>query len=274
MNATKPVSKNSELEFPYVKDIGLTWAKPLTKRKLIDHVQVHHTVGNYGTEAKLRSLNESKKKKGHKGVGYSYMIFEDGTIYRCRGLEYAHGGVKDSLTTNEKGIGANQRSVAVCFNGDMRKDYLPTAEQYASAVRLIRDILAYYGDISILGHNEVPTYSNKKLTGKTYATACPCIDMKELRAMVAGSAAVPAAEPATEDMPDDPVYPGEYEYVGATYTNIRSGPGTKYSIIGRVSKGDVCTVLDAQADSKYMWFRITMPGISGWCTANYLREVE
>jgi hypothetical protein len=273
--STKPINFNSGgIDFAYVKDINLTWSSALTKRKRTDHIQVHHTVGDYGTEAKLRSLHQNKQTKGHKGIGYSYMIFADGTIYRCRGLEYAHGSVKDSLTTNEAGIGANQRSVAVCFNGDMRKDDLPTPEQYASAVTLIQDILAYYDDIPILGHNEVPTYINRRLTGKSYATACPCIAMDALRTMIAGTKPLPKADAAFAELPDDPEYPATYKYTGATYTNIRNGPGIKHPVIGQIGKGDVCKVADAQADSKYMWYAIRLGDMDGWCVANYLEQAD
>ncbi len=269
-------------ELAYVKDTGLTWPKGKSERKEIDHIQLHHTVGNYGTPRQWKSLHERRIADGQKGVSYSYLVLQSGEIYLGRGLTFAHGGVKDSETTNERGVGANQRSVAIALDGDMRKDHLPADKQLAAAVRLVQDILAHYGKLPILGHNEIPTYKNRKPTGKTYPTACPCLDMDNFRALVAG-APMPAPEPAPEYVPDaDPDIPGLYVYAGATYSNVRSGPGTKYGTVGKVSAGEIVHALDAKADEKYIWYLLRRvdaagapaSGTIGWCTSNYLKAVE
>lgn len=179
------------MELDYVIDTGLEWPKGRTKRHTTDHIQIHHTVGVYGTPAKWKALHESKIKDGNKGVGYSYLICKNGDIYLGRGLECAHGGVKDNITNK-----ANQRSVAIAFDGDMRSDSLPTEAQLASCVRLVNDIRKIYGlpVSAVLGHNEIPTYEKDtaKPTGKTYATLCPCMDMDALRAMLSGDPIEPA----------------------------------------------------------------------------------
>lgn len=87
--------------------------------------------------------------------------------------------MKDSLTKDARGIGANQRSIAIAFDGDMREDTLPTEYQLQAAYRLVHDLMDMY-DLpvsAVIGHNEVPTYVGGKPTGKGYATLCPCIDM-------------------------------------------------------------------------------------------------
>ena len=193
-------------EFSYIIDTKLVWSKGKAKRVVApDHVQLHHTVSSYGTPSKWNSLHEHNISKGNKGVPYSYLVCQDGTILLGRGHENTHGGVKDSLTgkiINGRTFGANQRSIAVALDGDMRKSDLPTSAQLASAVKLIKDIIKLYNlsPSDVLGHNEVPLYSNGKPTGKLYQTLCPSIkeeyglypqNMHEFRAMVAGTVDVP-----------------------------------------------------------------------------------
>jgi len=266
------------MEFSYVVDTGLTWPNGRTKRTQTDHIQVHHTVGNYGTPARWKSLHESKIKDGHKGVGYSYLICKDGTIYLGRGLEYAHGGVKDSKTNN-----ANQRSVAIAFDGDMRDESLPTGAQLSSFVRLCLDVMQHYdlGTGAVLGHNEIPVYSGGKPTGGTYATLCPCIDMDELRRLLRESLTSEKEEkpfdfstPADEEITEDaPAYPALYRYTGATYVNLRAGASTGYQAIGKVSKGDKVIVLGTSGDWAEVIKHEGTPMLRGWCLGKYLEEV-
>jgi len=51
--------------------------------------------------------------------------------------------------------------------------------------------------------------------------------------------------------------------------NVRSGPGTDYKIITKISKGTTLTVLDY--DEKAEWYKVKLSdGTIGWCTAEYI----
>ena len=257
-------------EFSYVVDTGLVWLKtnPLSARRSTDHIQAHHTVGNYGTPAKWAALQAHEQGKGNRGVPYSYLILQDGTIYLGRGHAYGHGGVKDNITNN-----ANQRSVAIAFNGDMRGDGLPTEKQFAAVLRLVKDLMALYKlpTSAVLGHNEIPTYADGKPTGKTYATLCPCIDMKAFRAALA-TVAVPEPKPTEPKQPAVITLPALYAYAGDSGVNVRSGPGMANSVIGKLQAGQKCIVL-AMADG---WAEVVLheqsPMLRGWCIDTYLRR--
>lgn len=262
------------MELDYVVDTGLMWPKGRVKRNATDHIQIHHTVGTYGTPEKWEQLHMKKISDGNKGVGYSYLICKDGTIYLGRGLEYAHGGVKDSKTNN-----ANQRSIAIAFDGDMREDNLPTAKQISSFVRLCNDICAIYGlsNGAVLGHNEIPVYSNGKPTGGTYATLCPCMDMDELRALLRGDKAdkpldltVPADEEITEELP---AYPALYKYGGASYVNLRTLASTGGQKIGTVRNGEKVIILGISGEWAEVIKHEDVPMLRGWCISKYLQEV-
>lgn len=262
-------------EFPYVIDTGLTWPSGRgSMRKITDHIQVHHTVGFYGTPAKWAALHKRKMEKdGHRGVGYSYLVTQDGQIFRGRGHEYGHGGVKDSITNN-----ANQRSIAIAFDGDMRESGLPTQAQWQAGLRLVRDLMALYklSSGAVLGHNEIPVYSGGKPTGKLYATACPCIDMNAFRAALGGTSLEATPEDKAPDVNDDredldQAYPAEYSYIGATYVNLRES--INGTVIGRVSAGERVIVLGISGEWAEIITHQTIPMRRGWCISKYLREV-
>ena len=272
-------TEGDETMFEYVTDLGLVWPNGRTKRKFTDHIQIHHTVGDYSTPAKWKSLHQTRiEKDGYKGIEYSFGVCPDGTIYEGRGLAYCHGAVKNSLTRNEQNIGACDRSVSVTLIGDMRKDSLPTQAQWDAAVKLVKEIMAYYDlpATAVQGHNEIPTYADNKPTGKTYATLCPCIDMDQFRSALApGTTGQPAPlpEPEPEPVEEDPSYPYMGSYTGSTYVNLRSGPGTEYTQIGKFSKGQNCIVLD----EKNGWLEIITheqtPILRGWCINTYTKAV-
>lgn len=258
-------------EFDYVQDTVLTFSPALVARKVTDHIQIHHTVGDYGTQAKWTALNERRKQQGNRGLSYSYLVLSDGQIYLGRGHAYAHGGVKDSRTTNENGLGANQRSVSIAFNGDMRKEGLPTEAQMAAALRLTKDVMALYGLTAdqVLGHNEVPLYENGKKTGKLYPTLCPCIDMADFRTRL-GQAGTEAQEQEAEEPGNS--FPSLYEYGGSTYVNLRTAP-VDGKIIGRVKKGERVIAIGIEGDWASVITHEASPMRFGYCIAQYLKEV-
>lgn len=257
--AATPKGKEKPMDFTYVTDTGLVWPRGRVERTKTDHIQIHHTVGDYGTPAKWKRLHESRYAAGNKGVSYSYLVLADGTIYEGRGHQYSHGAVKDNITNK-----SNQRSVSIAFNGDMRKAGNPTEAAKAAAKRLINDLRKLYNlpASAVIGHNEEPVYvtGTDKPTGKFYATLCPCIDMKAFRVYLGES-----------DKPE-PVasFPALYSYAGETYVRLRDAPQNG-SIIGQVSAGDEVIVL-AEKDG---WFEVikhkNAPMLRGWCASQYLK---
>ena len=53
--------------------------------------------------------------------------------------------------------------------------------------------------------------------------------------------------------------------------NIRSGPGTKYSILKQAAEGSVVDVLD---DLDPDWWRIRQDGVTGYCMSRYLVPIN
>ncbi len=257
-------------EFSYVVNTGLVWPIARSKRRTTDHIQIHHTVGRYGSPERWAALHQGRISDGQRGVPYSYLVLQDGTIYLGRGHEYGHGGVKDNITNN-----ANQRSVAIAFDGDMRGDGLPTEKQFVAAFRLVRDLMALYKlpASSVLGHNEIPTFHEGTATptGKTYATLCPCVDMAAFRAALA-TTMEPEPKPELEQ-PAVLTFPALYAYAGDSGVNVRSGSGTTHGVLGKLSAGQKCIVLSVDDGWAEVVLHEQSPMLRGWCIDTYLRRV-
>lgn len=120
--------------------------KPRLKTKKI---VIHHTATDKDVSAE--TVHSWHLNKGWSGIGYHYLIRQDGMIERGRPETTmgAHAGPEG----NADGIG-----IALAGNFEIEK---PTEKQMESVVYLIKDIIKRYGDLEIIGHRDVMT------------TACP-----------------------------------------------------------------------------------------------------
>ena len=247
-------------------DTGLTWPNGVGNvRAKTDHVQIHHTVGSYGTPEQWEQLHESKQAEGQRGVPYSFLVLQDGSVYLGRGWAYSHGAVKDAITDN-----ANQRSIAIALDGDMRRANLPTDAQLASTIALCKEAMKRYGLSAkdIIGHNEVPLEG-----GGTYPTECPSMNMDEFRARLGGEVPVPTPEPTPEPAPAPEGFPYYATYAGSTYVNLRTAPGG--AEVGKVGRGDRVVMLQTQVSNKREWAEVILLAdkpIRGWCVTDWLER--
>lgn len=254
----------------YVVNIGLKWPDGRTPRDVTDHIQIHHTVGDYSTASRWAALHQKRiTEDGWRGIEYSFGINADGVIFDGRGLQYKHGAVKNTLTKNKQGIGAADRSVAITLIGDMRKSGMPTAKQLASAVRLVKDLMAYYNlpASAVLGHTEVPTSD-----GGDYSTECPCLDMDNFRALLTSDAPyIPEPTPDPDPVPEpDPLFPAMYYYGGSTYVNLRVEPRANSEDIGDVVAREEVIVLSIENGWAEVIKHTTVPMKRGYCISNWL----
>lgn len=260
-----PAERKSEVN---IIDTGLVWPNGKGNlRAKTDHIQIHHTVGYYGTPEKWNALHKSKQAEGQRGVPYSFLVKQNGEIYLGRGWEYSHGAVKDALTNN-----ANQRSIAIALDGDMRNDNLPTEAQLQSALALVQEGMARYGVPveKVIGHNEVPLSA-----GGTYKTECPSMDMNDFRAMLKGETPEPKPEPEKPEpeKPEPVEFPCYAVYAGSTYVNLRTSPSGE--AIGKVGRGDRVVMLQTAVSNKREWAEVILLAdkpLRGWCVTDWLER--
>ncbi|MFF2887000.1 peptidoglycan recognition family protein [Paenibacillus sp. NPDC057967] len=96
------------------------------------------------------------------GIGYTYVVGRDGTVYQC----WDHTVVSYHVGNS------NKHALGICLVGDFRTQ-LPTQEQYAAALELVRWLRQQLPNATnVLGHSEYPDYAWK---------ACPVISMTDFR---------------------------------------------------------------------------------------------
>ncbi len=68
---------------------------------------------------------------------------------------------------------------------------------------------------------------------------------------------------------------GSYQVVNVAYNdvlNLRSGPSSRYRIIGSIPPGSGCVVINGPCSGN--WCRVSYGGQSGWAHTGYLRYIS
>lgn len=104
--------------------------------------------------------------------------------------------------------------------------------------------------------------SEQAFQGEIYVDALEAVTF-------ADSLNVSTANPNTTSTTDNQTEGGAVAIVTANRLNVRSGPGTGYGIVGKVTRGQSLPVIERDAGSG--WVHIKIPGTTGWVSDNYVR---
>jgi len=139
-----------------------------TNRK-ITSVGVHCSFSPQGRGDDVHTIDRWHLENGWAGIGYHYVVLEDGTILKGRWVDYPGGHVKDH----------NSDTIGICRMGGMNSEgyavYDATPKQIEAIQKLTRLLISLkmykLSTNDILGHNEYPDVSK----------LCPLMDMDEIR---------------------------------------------------------------------------------------------
>ena len=133
----------------------------------ITSIAVHCSFSPQGRGDDAKTIDTWHKKRWGTGIGYHYVVLEDGTIQKGRWVDYKGAHTK----------GHNKKSIGICRIGGMRKDGTAkedvTREQMRS-LRVLTHLLIDMYDLKlsdIKGHNEYPKVNK----------SCPLMNMNMLR---------------------------------------------------------------------------------------------
>lgn len=137
--------------------------------RVINRIVIHCSASPQGRGDNAHTIDKWHLEKGWSGIGYHYVVLEDGTILKGRWV--------DAIPAHARGY--NSDSIAILRIGGMGsqgQDLMDaTDEQRHSIRRLCRTLISdkMYGLLpnQILGHNELP---NVKKT-------CPLMNMNLIR---------------------------------------------------------------------------------------------
>ena len=133
-----------------------------TKRK-ITKIAIHCSASPQGRGDDAHTIDNWHKQRWNSGIGYHYVVLEDGTIQKGRWADYLGAGVS-------KG---NVGTLHICYIGGIKFDDI-TTKQECSVITLARLLKQMYNldESKILGHNQFKGHESR---------GCPLIDMNKLR---------------------------------------------------------------------------------------------
>lgn len=91
-------------------------------------------------------------------------------------------------------------------------------------------------------------------------------ELSTLKGGTATPGATTTPDPGTND-PGTTTTAKTGTITGST-VNVRSGPGTDYSKVGSVAKGDTVKILGTEGD----WYRISIGNVTGYVSADYVSQ--
>ena len=126
------------------------------------YIVVHCSSTRASQTVTVEDIDRMHKAKGWAGIGYHWVIYQDGSIHEGRKEKYAGAHVRHY----------NEHAIGVCYvggkdekgrNGDTR-----TPEQKAALWFLLKDLKNSYPNAKIVGHRDFPNVHKD----------CPCYDVQ------------------------------------------------------------------------------------------------
>jgi len=130
-----------------VVETNIKFKGVLVRRQATKRIVVHHSASGLSTT--WQDIHSWHLNRGWSGIGYHYVIYADGPIYRGRpeAMKGAHAYQDAAHDANKDGIG-------ICLVGDFQTG-VPTAKQLDALAWLIKDIQTRYPGIPVIGHKDV-----------------------------------------------------------------------------------------------------------------------
>lgn len=127
----------------------------------ITEIIVHCTATPCNRTYTVEDIDRDHKKKSWKGIGYHYVVYQDGSVHKGRPEEEIGAHCQ----------GHNKHSIGVCYVGGVAKDGKTpkdtrTEAQKQSLLELLKNLKVKYPNATIHGHREFA------------AKACPSFDAK------------------------------------------------------------------------------------------------
>jgi len=136
----------------------------------IDTISVHCSFSPLGRGDDANTIDRWHKERFGSGIGYHYVVLEDGTIQKGRWVDYPGAGVK----------GHNKRSIHICRIGGKGKDgaaIKDATHEQIFATRKLAQLLVKMYELTLMdikGHKEFPNVLK----------SCPLMNMNLIRNIV------------------------------------------------------------------------------------------
>jgi len=137
-----------------------------TTQRRIDKIVVHCSYSPQGRGDGAREIDRWHTEKGWDGIGYHYVVLENGDIQKGRWIDKAGAHAK----------GYNGNTIGICRIGGWKGNHDTTMEQKFALMALCELLRDEYDleTSDIVGHKELPSVAKE----------CPCMDMDKFRELV------------------------------------------------------------------------------------------
>lgn len=249
---------------PLVSYIKISPNRTSPRNHKIDTISIHCAVGQF-TAKELLNLQHFTKYDSSNGASCNYAIGRDGSI--GMGVEESDRSWCTSNRAND------HRAITIEVASDTKHPYKVTDEAYDALIKLLVDIckrngikaLKWEGDKSLIGNVGKQNmtvhrwFANKACPGDYLYNRHGQI-AKEVNLMLGQNEKTKPFKSyrVRIDIPD---------------LNIRKGPGTNYSKIGKYTGRGVFTIVDESkgAGSKKGWGKLRSG--SGWISLDYVKKI-
>lgn len=227
------------------KHATLTYSiRPL---EAITTLTIHHTVSP--PDRSIESIAAYHvDSNGWPGIGYHYVIKDDGRIFQTNYLETKSYHAGSSAAPGDE----NAVSVGISLQGDFTNAAPPQAQQDAA-----RALVGYLSGLlpsvtAVLGHRQMPGASTQ-CPGNTYQSWLP---------YVAGGVGEPVLK----------FQPGDRVEVHTEELNVRDAPYG--NLLGSQQPGAKGTIIEGGiANGGFIWWNVNYDsGVDGWCAENWLKK--
>lgn len=135
----------------------------MAKRKSTNHIVLHCSATRAIQNITAADIRKWHKDKGWSDIGYHYVIRRNGMMEKGRLMGEIGSHVQ----------GHNLDSIGICLVGGLNNDtWKPennfTAAQWATLLKLVRELILIYPKAKILGHRDFPGVKK----------ACPCFNAR------------------------------------------------------------------------------------------------
>ena len=138
----------------------------------ISLIVLHCSATKVSQKVTVADIDRWHRARKWDGIGYHYVIYQDGSIHTGRPLEKKGAHVKDH----------NAHSIGICYIGGLDSQGHPadtrTPAQKRSLRALLVDLHARFPHAIILGHRDLSPDLNHdgKITPNEFIKQCPCLD--------------------------------------------------------------------------------------------------